>query len=250
MPLGRAHVGHRLDDLVLGRQRCRQPLGVRAHVAVALGQVAPALLGVGLGHCSLPSGAAAGGRSRRREWETVPQRSRPGRKSCTRAPRRPGAATGGMLAASTSTSEGIHGGTGEFGGADRPGLAGFGALVARGAFAARGCAKRGAGGPRRRGVRPARLLRLGHRHPGLRPPGRRRRAPGQLPDHRPVLAHPGLPADWAQPPPQRDGAGGRPGHGLPGVLGEAAPGERLPLRDPAGPRLRHLRRRQVAPHPR
>ena len=38
------------------------------------------------------------------------------------------------------------------------------------------------------------------------------RAPGQLPHHGAVLAHPGLPADRPQPPPQRDGPGGRPGH--------------------------------------
>ena len=31
MPFGRAGVGHRLDDLVLGGQHCRAPLGLRAH---------------------------------------------------------------------------------------------------------------------------------------------------------------------------------------------------------------------------
>ena len=36
--------------------------------------------------------------------------------------------------------------------------------------------------------------------------------------------------------------------GLPRLLGEAAQGERLPLGDPASPRLRHLRRREVASH--
>ena len=38
--------------------------------------------------------------------------------------------------------------------------------------------------------------------------------------------------------------------GYPGLLGQAAAGERLPLRDPAPAGLRHLRRRQVAPDPR
>ena len=38
--------------------------------------------------------------------------------------------------------------------------------------------------------------------------------------------------------------------GLPGLLGQAAQGERVPVRDPAAARLRHLRRGEVAPHPR
>ena len=113
-----------------------------------------------------------------------------------------------------------------------------------------GRAQRGARRPRRRGVRPARLLRLPHRHPGDRRAGGLGRAPGQLPHHRAVLALPGLPADRAEPPPQRHGPGGRPGRGLPRLLGQAAPRERLPLGDPAPGGLRHLRRRQVAPEPR
>ncbi len=76
-----------------------------------------------------------------------------------------------------------------------------------------------------------------------------RRAPGQLPHHGAVLAHPGLPADRPQPPPKRDGPGGRPGQRLPGLLGGAPEGERVPLRGAAGPGLRHLRRGEVAPLP-
>ena len=56
---------------------------------------------------------------------------------------------------------------------------------------------------------------------------------GQLPHDGAVLAHPGLPADRPQPPPQRHGPRGRPGLGLPGLLGTAADGERLPVGDPA-----------------
>ena len=50
------------------------------------------------------------------------------------------------------------------------------------------------------GLRPARLLRLRHRHAELRPAGRRRPALLELPHHRAVLADPGLPAHRAQPP--------------------------------------------------
>ena len=74
-----------------------------------------------------------------------------------------------------------------------------------------GRAQRGAGRPRRRGIRPAGLLRIGHRHPDHRRFGRSRGPTDQLPHHRAVLAHPGLPADRAQPSPQRARAGGRPG---------------------------------------
>ena len=60
----------------------------------------------------------------------------------------------------------------------------------------------------------------------------------------------GVPADRPEPPSQRDGPGGRPGHRLPWLLGTAAEGERLPVGDPARPRLRDLGRREVAPHAR
>ena len=73
---------------------------------------------------------------------------------------------------------------------------------------------------------------------------------GQLPHDGPVLAHPGLPPDRPQPPSQRHGPRGRPGLGLPRLLGQAAHGERLPVGDPPCERLRHLRRGEVAPHAR
>ena len=78
----------------------------------------------------------------------------------------------------------------------------------------------------------------------------RRAAPHQLPHHGALLADPGLPADRAQPPPQRAGPGGRPGRGVPRLQRRDPEGERLPVRDPPPARLRHLRRGQVAPHPR
>ena len=77
-----------------------------------------------------------------------------------------------------------------------------------------------------------------------------RNPPGQLPYHRAVLAHSSLPPDRAQPPPKRAGTGGRPGHRLPRLLGQSAKRERVPGRDPPGPRLRQLRGGQVAPQPR
>ena len=139
----------------------------------------------------------------------------------------------------------------EFGRSDRPGLAGFGALVAAGAHAPRGRAQRGPRRARRRRLRPAGLLRLRHRHPDHRRPGRRRRPPGQLPHHGPVLAHPGLPADRAQPPPQRHGPGGRPGHrAIPGYWGKPPKENGFLSEILRDQRLRHLRRGEVAPHPR
>ena len=59
--------------------------------------------------------------------------------------------------------------------------------------------------------------------PTHRRPGRRGRPAGQLPHDRAVLAHPGLPAHRAQPPPQRDGPGGRPGLRLPRATGASRP---------------------------
>ncbi len=107
--------------------------------------------------------------------------------------------------------------------------------MAAGADTATGRAERRARRAGRRRLRPARVLRLGHRHAGHRRPGRRGRAAGQLPHDRAVLADPGLPADRPQPPPQRDGPGGRPGRRLPRLPGTAAEGERLPVGDPARP---------------
>ena len=59
-----------------------------------------------------------------------------------------------------------------------------------------------------------------------------------------------VPAHRAQPPPQRPGSGGRPGHRVPRLQRRDPQGERVPLRDPAPAGLRHLRRGQVAPDPR
>ena len=99
----------------------------------------------------------------------------------------------------------------------------------------------------RRGLRPAGLLRLGSRHPDLRP-SRRRRAPlRQLPHHGSVLADPGLPAHRPQPPLGGHGPHRGAGHRLPGLR---RPHPAL-LRDAArraGARgLRGLGHRQVAP---
>ena len=69
--------------------------------------------------------------------------------------------------------------------------------------ARRTCADRA----RRRRVRAARLLRLGHRHTEHRPARRRWGAVRELPHDRAVLADPRVPADRAQPPLERDGAG-------------------------------------------
>ena len=76
-------------------------------------------------------------------------------------------------------------------------------------------AQRAARRARRRRLRPARLLRLRHRHPDPRPPGRRRAALLELPHHRAVLADPGLRAHRPQPPRRRHGPHRRPGHRLP-----------------------------------
>ncbi len=103
--------------------------------------------------------------------------------------------------------------------------------------------------PGRRGIRPARLLRIGHDDPGARRSGRRRDSSDQLPHHRPVLSYPGLPVDGSESPPQRHGTGGRSGHRFPRLLGNATSRERLPLGNPPGERLRHLRHREVAPQP-
>ena len=121
--------------------------------------------------------------------------------------------------------------------------------MAPGTLSSRGCAQRRPARPRRCRLRPARVLRLRHRHPGHRPAGRRWHQAGQLPHHGPVLPHPGLSPDGPQPSPQRYGPRGRPGLGLPGILGEAATRERLPVRDPALARLCHLRRREMVSSP-
>ena len=120
-------------------------------------------------------------------------------------------------------------------------------VVARGGRTARRGPERAAGRPRRRRLRPAGLLRVGHRHAHHRPVGRRGHPPHQLPHHRAVLPHPGLPADGPEPPPQRPGPGGRPGRRVPRVQRRGPQGERLPLRGPPPAGLRHLRRGQVAP---
>ncbi len=111
-------------------------------------------------------------------------------------------------------------------------------------------AERRHGRPRRRRVRAARVLRLGHRDAEHRPARQERRALRQLPHHRAVLAHPVLPSDRPQPSFERNGArrGSRPG--FPRVLRSDPASKRLPLRDPRGERVRLGRGGQVAPHTR
>ena len=101
------------------------------------------------------------------------------------------------------------------------------------------------------GIRAARLLRVRHRHAEDRRPGRTT-ASGSSNFHTTALCSPtpGLPDHGAEPSPQRHGPRGRPGDRFSGVLGPATSGERLPLGDPPGERVRHLCRRQVAPQPR
>ena len=120
-------------------------------------------------------------------------------------------------------------------------------MVAAVAVGADGRAERGDGAARRRRVRPVRLLRVGHRHADVRPTGRRRAALQQLPHDRAVLADARLPADRSQPPRQRDGADRRVRLRLPRLRRDDAEGQRVPVRGPRPQRLRHVRRRQVAP---
>ena len=121
-------------------------------------------------------------------------------------------------------------------------------MVARPRTCARGRAQRRDRAARRRRLRAVRLLRLRHRDPDVRPSRRGRPALQQLPHHRAVLADARLPADRAQPPHQRHGAHRRTGRRLPRLRRDDPARERLPVRDPARQRLRHLRGRQVAPH--
>ncbi len=123
-------------------------------------------------------------------------------------------------------------------------------MVAAAARAPGGSAEHRCRGARRCRLRPARLLRLGHRDANVRRPGRPGRAARELPHHLAVLADPRVPADRPEPSPQRHGAGRRAGRRVPRLLGQAAAGERLPVRDPARQRLRDLCRGQVAPVPR
>ena len=76
----------------------------------------------------------------------------------------------------------------------------------------------------------------------------RRRAAGELPHHRAVLADPGLPADRPQPPLQRHGPHHRPGHRVPRLLGTHPARQRLPRRDPRPGRVPAGCGREVAPH--
>ena len=50
MPLGRARVGHRLDDLILGRQKSRAALGLGAHGAKLLQPNLPRIGALPAGH--------------------------------------------------------------------------------------------------------------------------------------------------------------------------------------------------------
>ena len=101
---------------------------------------------------------------------------------------------------------------------------------------------------RRRRLRPVRLLRLGHRDADVRPARRRRAALQQLPHDGAVLADAGLPADRAQPPPQRDGAASsssRPG--FPGYDATMPTANGFLSEVLVAQRVRDVRRRQVAP---
>ena len=82
---------------------------------------------------------------------------------------------------------------------------------------------------RRRRLRAVRLLRVRHRDADVRPPRRRRPALQQLPHHGAVLADAGLPADRAQPPPQRDGPHRRVRLRLPRLRRDDAEGQRVPV---------------------
>ena len=155
----------------------------------------------------------------------------------------------GVRSSRDNDSGSVTRGTSGVPGKDRQRLARLGALVAAVPDPAGGRAQRGAHRARRRRLRPARLLRVRHRDPLHRRRRRRGRATDQLPHHRAVLADAGLPVDRAKPPSQRHGPRGRPGEWIPRLLGAAAPRERLPLRDAADHRVRHLCRREVAPHP-
>ena len=261
VPLGRADVGHRLDRLVLGGERGRQRLGQGPDLPIPAGQLGAATVRVGvvIPPCPFggsPSPSARGDpiqRSRpsapRGEWPVqaglgwpVPPPALPDRPR--RACLRPGG--GGMLSPTVGRPERDWEFEGGRIGPDwrdsepwwppspPPRTAPNVVLVVLDdvGFAQLGCYGSDIDTP---------VI------DGLADPGR---PAGQLPHHRAVLAHPGLPADRAQPPPQRHGPGGRPGHRLPRLLGDGRPRERLPLGDPARPRLRHLRRGQVAPHPR
>ena len=203
--------------------------------------------------CSTPTSSPGGAqpnedpaRSQRDggEWTSPGETGRPGRHG-----RGAPSASGAMLCCTTSARGSGHG-KGGVRGEDRPRLAGFRAVVAPGAHPAGGRAERRARRPRRRRVRPARLLRIRHRDPEDRRVGGRGDPPDQLPHHRALLAHPGLPAHRPKPPPQRHGSRRRPGHRFPRLLGPATAGERLLVRNAAHGRLRHLRRRQVAPQSR
>ena len=120
-------------------------------------------------------------------------------------------------------------------------------MVARATDPAGGRAERRADRTRRRGVRSARVLRIRHRDADHRRARGRRRAPLELPHH--SLCSPtraclltgrnhhrsamGRVADLAV--------------GFPGYWGKPPRENGYLLRDPARERLRHLRRRQVAP---
>ena len=71
----------------------------------------------------------------------------------------------------------------------------------------------------------------------------------QLPHHRPVLADAGLAPDRTQRDDERHGDDRRVRLGLPGHLDPHPVRERLHLRGAREPRLQHVLRRQVAPHP-
>ncbi len=88
-------------------------------------------------------------------------------------------------------------------------------MVADAATPRRRGAERGGHRPRRPGVLSPGLLRLRHRHPQHRPPGRGRPAVHRLPRHAAVLADPRRAADRPQPPLGGDAGGVQLQHRLP-----------------------------------
>ena len=102
--------------------------------------------------------------------------------------------------------------------------------------------------PRRHRLRAARLLRLADPHAQPRSARRERPALQQHAHDRALLAEPLVHADRPQPPLERDGVHHRGRDRLPRLERPHPVRERLPLRDPAGARLQHVRARQVAPH--
>ena len=126
-------------------------------------------------------------------------------------------------------------------------VAGLDAVVADAAGRARRHQRRDDRARRHR-LRPLRLLRLRARHADDRPARRRRPALHRLPHHRPVLAVAGRACSpGATTTPSACAACRNWNTGFPHMRGGITPAGGDRRRAAARPRLRHLRRRQVAP---